>query len=354
MGITLGQLEKRLRGELDVIPSSSSRDIIRNALRDIYDTEEWGCFFIDSYIRTPAQILGTAAVLEFANTITLDSTTKTLLNNATNLPDKVPAEERQVRILSSKQTDRAFWYNIKSYDSITGIATLDIPFQDVDNAAAKIQMVKLYYNPPLIDIGTETSPNPVIDFKRFEYILSSLYNRRLCLDITLQELNRVDPIRERGGDPRAIVPKGIDSNGDMLYELYPIPLFERILRVKYMRTGLVPQKDTDQIPNFFSQDLVISRAKMRAYEWIMANGQKAGLKSVTQFANLIALANSPNNANSYVNLLARTKKRDEELYPKAYVGNFAETPYYDLDDLFGYRLGASYGETIIIDAQYPN
>lgn len=337
-----------------MLPPSSSRDRIRDALRDIYDSEEWGCFYTNSYIRTPAQILGKAAVTQFSSTITLDSATKTLLNTATAIPDNVPAEERQIRILSPKQTDRAFWYNITTYDSITGIVTLDKPFQDIDNISAKIQIVKLYYNPPKIDIGTTLNPNPVIDFKRFEYVISPMFNRRLNLEGNLHQLNARDPTRIRTGDPMAIVPYNIDANGDMLYEFYPVPIFERVLRVVYLRTGLVPQSDSDTIPNFFSQELVIARAKLRAYEWIMANATKLGLKSISQFPTLMATSNSPNNPNSYLNIMARTKKRDEELFPRAFIGDFAEIPCYDFDwGYFGEY--SNFGrETVIIDAQYPN
>lgn len=351
-GITLKQLSSRLKGELDVLPASSLRDRIRDALRDIYDEEEWGCFFVDSYIRTPAQILGTASVEQFSQTITLDSATNTLLTNATDTPDKIQAEERQIRILSPTQTDRAFYYNITAYDSGTGELTIDIPFQDVTNAAIRVQIVKLYYSPPLIDIGTTTSPNLVRDFKRFEYIVSPMFNRRLRLDITQEELNRVDITRIRTGDPEAIIPKGIDANGDMLYEMYPVPIFDRVLRVKYLRTGLTPTRDTDTIPNFFSQRLVLEYAKAKGYEWILGNISKIpNLKSATPYMNLLALSKSPNSDKSKT--MMQAKKRDEELYPRAYVGNFENVPYYAFDYGLFFERGIML-ETVVIDAQYPS
>lgn len=353
-GITLDQLTKRLEGELDLLPAASLRDRIKDALRDIYDEMEWGCFFVDSYIRTPAQILGTAAVTEFSTTLVLDSATKVLLNAATDTADKVPAIERQLKVLNTTQTDRAFWYSIAAYDETTGTIILDKPFQDITNAAARIQILKLYYNPPSINIGTEASPNLVIDFKRFEFVVSTIWNRRLLLDITQEVINHYDPTRIRTDDPRAIIPKGIDANGDMLYELYPAPVNERVYRVKYLRTGLVPQRVTDTIPSFFSQELVLARAKIRAYEWIIANQQKLGLRSVTQFPNLIALQNSPNNTGSYISILQRTKKRDEELYPRGFVGDFSEIPSYDFwyGGMFGLGNEGFMQDTVVIDAAY--
>lgn len=351
-GITLAQLAKKLKGELDVLPAASLRDRIKDALRTIYDEEEWGCFFVDSYIRTPAQILGTAAVVQFSTTITLDSDTNALLLAATNSADKVQAEERQIRILSPIQTDRAFYYNITNYDSGTGELTIDKPFQDVDNSAMRVQIVKLYYNAPQINIGTSTSPNMVIDFKRFEYIVSPMFNRRLVLDVTQEELNRIDITRIRTGDPQALIPKGIDANGDMLYEMYPVPIFERVLRVQYLRTGLVPERETDTIPNFFSQKLVVEAAKLKGYEYIMANASKIpNLKSVTPFANLIAMGKSPNS--DYNKELAQIKKKDEELYPRAYVGDFHSIPYYAFDYGLAFQQGIIQ-DTVVIDAEWSN
>lgn len=347
MGITLGQLRKRLIGELDVIPSSMSKAIINDSLRDIYDSNDWGFLFTDSYIRTPAMLQGTANVVQFNNQITLDATLNTSLLNSSDTSDKVQADERQVKLLSPRQQDRGFIYNITDYDSGTGILTLDKPWQDVDNTAAQIQILKLYYLPPTFDIGTPTSPNPVIDFRRFEYIMSPQFNRRLSLDISLPEINNYDPTRFYTGDPYCLVPYSANSNGEQLFELYPSPRFERVLRVKYLRNGQPLSKDSDTIPNLFSSELIMSRAKIKAYEWAMANSDNTKVKAPSKFQNLIALLNSPNNPSSYTNLLQTAVKKDEELYPKAFLGDFAEIPSYDFSFMdYGSRM---FGETLILD-----
>lgn len=353
MGVTLSQLEARLRGELDIIPSASSRDRIKDALRDIYDMQDWGCLFTDTYIRTPAQILGTANVTEFSKDIIVDVATATLIDAIT--VDQVPIVERQIRILTPVQVDRAFYYNIVNWETSTNTLTVDIPYQDITATNIQISIIKVFYSAPQIDIGITQSPNVVTDFKRFEYIISPIFNRRLCLDVTSQQLNNVDPSRIRYGDPHAIITHSYDINGYPRFELYPYPIFERILRIRYLRNGVTKElKDADQIPNVFSQELILAKAKQKAYEWAMVNQEKLELKNVGKFQNAIALLNSPNYSSSLPQLLERAIRNDEQMYPKAYIGDFSEVPMYDFD--FGQFGGYEYalGETIIIDAQWPN
>lgn len=353
MGITLKQLESRLRGKLGIVPPASTRDIIREALRQIYDDAEWGCFFQETYIRTPALITGIANMVQFSQSVVVDAATKALIDAIT--VDQVSIIERQLRITSPTQTDRAFWYNITAYDETTGTLTLDVPFHDITNAAAQIQIVKVFYSAPQIDIGTPTSPNVVTDFKRLEYVVSPYLNRRLLLDVSLNQLHMIDPSRIRTGDPRAFVTHSFDSDGNPRFEMYPVPIFERILRIQYLRNGIVPQKDTDQVPNIFSQALILARAKIEAYEYAIANQEELKLNGTGRFLQLIALMNSPNNANGYPALLELAKKKDEEMYPKAYVGNFGEIPYHEWNfGIWGASEFGFMGETIVIDAQYPN
>lgn len=343
MGITFDTLKKRLQGELDVIPASSLGDRINDALRDLYDSYEWGFLFAEGYIRTPALISGFAKVDEFEKVVIISGATKTLVD-AIDL-NHVPIEDRQFRITSPLQSDRGTVYNITAYDNSTGELTIDPPFMDVYKASAKIEIFKSLYTGPEIDIGTESSPNFVIDFKRFEWIISPQFNRRLNLDVTQEVINRYDPWRTTLSNPQCLIPKGINLAGEQLYEMYPAPRFEKIFRVKYLRNGLPLVRNSDQAPNLFSQELIIEKAKERCYKYIIANSDKLGVKNIGKFQTLITLLNSPNDMGSIPNLLLRAQKRDEELYPRAYIGDFSETPYYNFD----YDRGLPIGETLVLD-----
>lgn len=344
MGITLGKLQSRLIGELDVIPATSARERINDALEDIYDEVEWGFMFADSYIRTPAIIEGQAAVIKFAETLIVSQAVADQLN-AIDIND-VDLFSRQIRIKNPTEVDRGFTYNITEWDGVNNTLKINPAYQDVTRVDAQIQILKIYYTAPNyvppFDPATDPVPDPIIDFRRFEYIISPQFNRKLILDGTLAEINRFDPYREYtyASEPRYVVPYSVDQWGNQLFEFYPAPRFSRVLRVKYLRKGLPLVKDSDQVPDILSRELIIEKAKVKSYEWVAANAEKLGIKSVGRFANLIVFASK-----RYDELLERAKKQDEELYPKAYQGNVLEYPYYD-HDLNGWE---NMGETLLIN-----
>lgn len=340
MGITLGQLRARLIGELDVIPASSTKDRINDALREIYDDHEWGFLFTDGFIRTPELIEGTAEVTKFSNEVILSQAVTDKINAVSEFD--VDLFEKQFRSLSTKEVDRGFTYKIIDWDSPNNKLTIDPPYQDVTNAAAKIQILKVYYKPPYYqppyEPGVDPVPDPVIDFKRFEYVISPQFNRRLGLTTSWHELQRYDPYREIASEPRFLIPRQFNNFEEPLFEMYPAPRFARVFRVYYLRAGLPLNKETDTVSDIFTKDLIITKAKAASYEWAKANADKLKLKSVGRFDNLIALAN-----NKYEKLLADACKKDEERFPKANIGNYYNYPEYGWDNL------ECMGETLLLN-----
>ncbi len=352
MGTTFKQLYNKLESAIDVVPASVCKDIINSALRDIYDERDWGFLWTEGFIRTPTLITGFASVTKYSNVVTLDATTKALINVI--ITEDVPFDERQVKFYGTNKVDKALFYNIvsDSYDTLTGTFQIDPIYFDDSNIAIKLDIFKVYYTAPYYIFNG----NPIIDFRRFAYVFSPNFNRRLILDKNLDELNKLDPQRTNFSYPQYLVGSGIDSNGNQLYELNPIPKTETVLRVRYLRNGSALKNDSDLIPdNIISQELILARAKIRAYEWVAANqGKLDSVKSTTPFFNLIAMLNNRNNLNSYPVLLSKAEKKDEELFPQAYLGDFSSCNYFD--DIWGYYgfdftlPHDSFGDTLVIDA----
>lgn len=339
MGITLGQLQARLIGELDVIPAASSRERIKDAIREIYDEHEWGIFFTDGWIRTPKLISGTAQVEKFSDSVIVSIPIRDAI--AAIHEKDVDLFERQFRSLSSREVDRGFTYNIVDWDYDTRTLKIDPEYQDVTNSAAKIQILKTYYRPPFFtppyEQGVDPVPDPIIDFKRFEFVVSPQFQRRLILNATQNELYKVDPYREIISEPRFFIPHSFNKFGEPLFEMYPTPRFDRLFRVKYLRNGIIPNKDSDSVDDIFTKELIVNKAKIKSYEWAKANADKLKLKTVGRFDNLIALAE-----NRHEKLLEEAKKKDEERYPKAYLGNFLDLPEYE----WGLE---NHGETLVLN-----
>lgn len=328
MGITLGQLQARLIGELDVIPAASARERIKDAIREIYDEREWGIFFTDGYLRTPKLIQGQAEVEKFSDKVIVSIPIRDAI--ASIHEKDVDIFERQFRSISSKEVDRGFTYNIVDWNYDTRTLTIDPEYQDVTNVSAIIQILKIYYKPPYFtppyEQGVDPVPDSIIDFKRFEYIVSPQFQRRLILGATQNELYRIDPYRDIIAEPRFFIPHSINKFGEPLFEMYPAPRFDRVFRVKYLRNGIVPNKDSDQVDDIFSKELIINKAKILSYMWAKANADKLKLKTVGRFDNLIALAE-----NKHEKLIEEAKKKDEEKYSRSYLGNFLDLPEYSWD-----------------------
>lgn len=347
MGITFKQLYNRLIGAVDVIPNSFAKAAVNDALRQIYDERDWGFLWKTGYIKTPAVINGTASVEKFSSTITLDVNTANIINSF--VVGDVPLEERQVKFYGTTKTSRNSFYNIVDYDSVGGIATLDRDYVDDTNAAIKIQILKAYYTAPYLIIDGQ----PEIDFRRFGYVYSHLLNKRINIDTSLEELNQFDPTRSRLSSvayPAHFVPRGLDSADNMLYEFYPHPTQEAVYETRFLSNGRELKRDSDSVPtNILSVDFILSAAKQKAYEWVITNSPAKNIKVNAGYGNLIALAK-----NDYSRLLQQAVKKDEELFPQAYLGNYSD---YDCADYLGDYNPCfphdRFGDTLVIDAAAP-
>jgi hypothetical protein len=351
MGITFKKLYNRLLSSIDVIPVPFAKEAINQALRHIYDERDWGFLWTTGYIQTPVVINGHASVEKYSPIVNFDLETQLQLNAL--VVGSVPLEERQIKFFGTNKISRNIFYNFVDYSHGTGIAILDKPFLDDTNANIQIQILKVYYTAPyyLVD------GNPEIDFRRWEYIFSPLWNKRINDAVTLNELDRYDPRRTYTGYPGYFVPNGVDSANNILYEFYPHPVQDAVYETRYLRNGQELINDADVVPTtVFSVELILAKAKQKAYEWAIANASKKDIKgSATAFVNLIGMLENRNSSSSYPSLLEMAIKKDEELFPQAYQGEYT---YYDVVDYFNdYDWSLPHdrlGDTLVIDANAPS
>jgi hypothetical protein len=321
--LKLEEVQFKLLSELQALPSELALEYCNKALKEIYREHDWSFLYKKGFIRTPRLInIGTVEVEKFSSEVIVSASLKAILD-AIAVED-VPLVGRQFRTFGGQNAGSQFIYTIANYESSTSTLTIDPFYQDESNSASTFQIFKNQYLAPTIVEGSFEG----IDFESFDYIYAPFAQRKLWLDRTLADLERRDASRWQSGDPNWAVSSGLDSDTNQLFEFYPIPVNERIYQVRYKRSGRDLQPE-DNIPASLDYDLIIAKAKLKAYEWFVTNGDKVGDKrSPNVFMNMIALQSNPSMENSYQKLLALAKKRDEDLYPQALIDLGSNWPYY--------------------------
>lgn len=325
----LEEVQFKLLSEIQSLPPELALEFCNKALREIYDEHDWSFLYKKDFIRTPKIITsGSLNATKFSDELVIDATLKAQLD-ALTISD-VPIIGRQVRVFGGQIAGSNFIYNIKNYDSSNSKLKIEPYFQDASISGARFQIFKNLYNAP--ELVERDSDNNIlfqgIDFESFEFILAPFSQRRLWLDLNRRELDKKDVDRVSLGDPFYVVSSDFDSLGNQLFELYPIPINERVYQVLYKKSGrnLEPE---ESIPASLSYGLILAKAKIKAYEWLMINGDKVGdRKSPNVYLNLIGMISNPSMENSYIRLLEKAKMKDENLYPQALIDLGSSWPYY--------------------------
>lgn len=346
-------LKSRLNGAIDSLPPSSLVNFINDALEDIYRDYDWGFLYKKDYLRTPELInSGTANVTKFSNSVVLDATASAKILAIT--VNDIPLEERQFRTSSPTITGRSFNYQILSYDASVPTAIvliIDPPYLDETNTAIQYEILKIYYNPPPCIVNN----TPIIDFRKWEYFVSKKLWRQLRLDISLDEIMRSDPARYYASEPYCVIsaPDQNDTNAYIpRFELYPAPRYERIYEVVYQRKGRKflddGSDDEAELPSVLTEEMVLNRARVKAYEFMVAKAQDLKISNVGRFLQLIVLADK-----NKQELLDKAKKADRETFPRGWITQYSMLPYCDFG--FNQDYGSDYfnlnglRNTVLID-----
>lgn len=304
-------------------------EFCNNALRSIYREFNWSFLYKRDFIRSPALIrTGTVEVEQFSNNVIVSTDLKAILDAITI--DDVPLIGRQFRTFGGQIAGSNFFYTITDYDSLTSTLKIEPQYQDADNNAISFQIFKNLYTAPEI-VEKDSGGNIIfqgIDFDSFEYISAPFDQRRLWLDYSRADFDRVDSARLAMGNPRYVAAFGEDIAANQLFEFYPIPTDARVYKILYKRSGrdLEPEEN---IPSALSFELIKVKAKIHAYEWLMINGAKVGDKtSPSIFLQAIAMLNNPLMDNSYPKLLTECKNKNENLYPQNLMDLGSEYAFY--------------------------
>jgi hypothetical protein len=320
-------LYSELHGLLKPLPPSLCKILINQALKSIYDESDWSFLLKNGYLVIPGLITtGTISVTNGSNQVIISASLKTILDSIESDLTKPRVEGRQLRITSPDTIGARVIYTITDYDSANSILTLSEPYFGQINANASFKIFKSIIKSYDILLNGE----PVTDFKNIDYIADIKEQRKLHLDYLIDS---VDHDRRNSGTPFAFSSYNIDSSGNPQFELYPhyTTTVDRVYRVKYYAEGIELVNDTDTVPRPLNKALILTRAKLGAYEYADAN---KGIKpefSKTNWSNLRAMALSDRSPDGYEFLLQQALRQDEELTPRAYIGDiYSDLPYFRL------------------------
>lgn len=294
-----------LLGAVPGLPAPLAQRLVNRAWRQIQESRPWSFMMKEGVIEVPGQITaGTASVTEDSSTVTLDATAQAAWDAAGLHP---PVTLRQFRVGGGPL------YSVTAYSS--GAVTLDRPYQGATNASALYSLYRAYYQPE------DETGAPATDFLRYHSVYDPSLAYSLFLDHSFEELNRRDPQRSATGQPYYLATRSSDaSTGVPTYEMWPHPTAATTLLTVYRRRWSELVDDDDTVPAVIGDDLLMTAARLKAYEWAEANkGAIPELRYTNWVALRAALTNgTPGSDDGYRSLLARAKAQDEETHLNAF------------------------------------
>lgn len=164
------------------------------------------------------------------------------------------------------------------YDSSAGTGSINYPF------------ATLTLNRPYLDLTVGAGcgytiyqcyyPVPVRDFEAWEGVCDVTN----CINLNcsgsyseLQRVNRCDMQRQIFSNPGTLLPYQVDDRigsstlGWMMYELYPQPQAQYVYQAGFSRLGADLNLPGDTLPFPITEDVVKTKARVKAYEWAEAN-----------------------------------------------------------------------------------
>lgn len=283
------------------LPVNLAKRIVNRARRDIYAERPWSFLMAEGTLVTPTLInAGAMTVTKDSTSVTPNATAITAITGLTN----PVLTRRQLKFGQGEQI-----YNITAFDGTT--ITIDKPYftdgTDFTPTSIGYNLFQAYYSPPSTD------------FLRYVSVTDLANGFELDFLKTQEELARWDPQRVTTGQPICIanwtaVPAGFwDASvniGDPIFEVWPHPTFARTYNVIYQRRGIDFVNETDTLPQSVSMDVLLTKARMHAYEWQLSND-----------ANFLPgfRALMPVLQDQYLKLLQQCKVQDNEIFVTQWV-----------------------------------
>jgi hypothetical protein len=239
-------------GDIPGLDLFKAKECVNQAWADIRRVRRWSFLSAETSIDIPnAVTAGTASVTQFSDQVVPDAAAKAVWDV---LGMNIPLTARQFRVGSGPL------YQITAYDdSGAGALTLERAYKEATDTVETYSIYRAYFTMPA-------------DFLSFTDVKDIQNGRSLITGLSREDLDDFkDPQRQSFGDANFIAARGVDSNGEPLFELWPHQLTAKSLVVRYERAGTDFASDSEALPAIIPESLLMERALCYAARWAMAN-----------------------------------------------------------------------------------
>ncbi len=275
-------LVSELTGVLQGLSPQLAEKHINRAYREILNGRNWGFLVAYGAVICPPQVTaGSAAIVQFTDTVTMDSVSSAALGSQLGASAVPGLTNLQIRFGATSPAAGQI-YNILAVDTsnLTALVlTLDRMVLETTNTASGYQVYRCYVTPPMDDFKSWLS---------FVDMANGYAWTKDRLTRTSQEFDTRDPQRTSQGlayflgsytanrisDPvtGAVVPNPNVNQGTPIYELWPHPTQGQQFYVRFRRKGVPFLEPTDEQPDLIPNSLIISRALgWHSYDFAQAN-----------------------------------------------------------------------------------
>lgn len=311
---TFEYLWSALRAEVPQLPVPVAKRYISDSWLEIQGLREWSFRHKDGLVVLPAEVTtGTISLTQYSLTATLSAAALTAWNSLSTIP---LISHRQLRF--SGTTGRI--YNISSWDSGTGVITLDKVYTGTTNATATYQLYSAYATPLKINGDPEYNFLRWRSLRSIDYGFTMIDSRNL---VDRKYLDSIDPGRVHYGlpmnycyshDRSATV--GDNTLQYRFYEFWPHCTGGITYESRYISKPISFEEDEDQLlPDIIPSRLVISHALMSAYRWAESHSNQHPELSRKNWQYLRAQLASkyPTDSDTYPELLRKAISLDNDL-----------------------------------------
>lgn len=246
------------------VPYPRALTMVNRGWLDIQRSFLWSFLWGDAAIPTPIPITqGTVTLVIGSNLVVGDADASAVWLAQTLSPN--PITTRQFRV------GQGTIYNINSIDftvPTAAIITLAGPYVDpTAGVGIGYQVYSVYFNAPTKDfLWWESIKDPISG-----YDISTTFQR--------ESVDLWDPQRFQSGWPRSVLPYLINPQvGNFqnfpMFEMWPAPLNNYTYVGTYYRSGMPFINYSDTVSSPLGEDVVIAAAKVKSYEWCVANPDK--------------------------------------------------------------------------------